>query len=134
MFRQTANSKLRLRLRVIRPGQGIPQQKARHRRHLLKALLYTIRLFPRYTRDEQLPLIGQFRRLPCNRDRIGFDRQQLDIRRRYTFRQFLYRQIIDVVIGELTHVHHIGPHDRNHAFRTAVVLKISITTGVTGGV
>ena len=79
----------------------------------------------RCTGDSHLPCVS-IRWIPSCGNGIRLYIQQ-DIRRRHAIRQLLYHQLIDIIDGILTHVHHIVPNDSNHAvIRTGVVLEVSI--------
>ena len=95
--------------------------------------MHTLRFRQRCTRQEQFPLVRQRRSFPGDGNGVGCD-LQFDIRRRYASRQAVHRDLVDVVDRVRGHVLDVIPYDSDDTFRTGVVLKIGITTGVTRAV
>ena len=122
----------RLRLRIS-PRQGFRQYVTAHSSYLFFRFMNALALRDRRTEEEELPLIRESRCLPRYRNSIRIY-LQFDIGRRHTFRQLLHKDLVDIVDGVCRHITYIFPDDGYHAFRTGVVLEISIATRISGTV
>ena len=125
--RQASKSKSRSNRRVV-PCYGIGIYHRTQSLDFREGFVF-LRGRQRISGDNHLPHIRR-RYIPVRGDRIRLY-IQIHSGRRNTLRETLYTQLIDIVDGVLTHIHHIIPNDSDNTIRTTVVLEVRITHRIT---